>query len=174
MSQSIRPQKGDFADYFDIYVSKVPDGPIYETLKNTSPASYDFLAAIPEEKWTYRYAPGKWSIKEMIIHLGDAERVFANRMLRIARNDQTPLPGFDHNTYIEHYQTEKRSVDSIIEEYKSIRAATLSLLAHLDDEALGRKGTASGFPVTALALGFIIAGHEAHHFKILKERYLNE
>ena len=95
-------------------------------------------------------------------------------MLRIARNDQTPLPGFDHNTYIEQYQTEKRSVDSIIEEYKSIRAATLSLLSYLDNEALARKGTASGFPVTALALGFIIAGHEAHHFKVLKERYLNE
>ena len=172
MSQYTRPQKGDYAEYYEVYISKIPDGPIYETLKGSSSEAYDFLAGIPAEKWDHRYAPEKWSIKELIIHLCDAERVFAYRLLRVARNDTTPLPGFDHNGYIPHYHTEKRSIASIIEEYKSVREATLNLLAHLDDEALSHKGTASDCPVTPLALGFMIAGHEAHHFKILKERYL--
>lgn len=172
MSQHSRPQSGDYAEYYETYISKVPDVPILEVLQNNFKQYLELLEQLPVEKWNYKYAPGKWTIKELMIHICDAERVFAYRLLRVGRNDKIPLPGFDQDEYTPHYHAEKRSAESVIEEYKSVRSATLSLLSSLDDEALARVGTASDWPVSGLALAFMIAGHEIHHFNILQDRYL--
>ncbi len=175
MSQSKRPQPGqDFNAYYSIYTDKVGDGDIYELLKASGKRTRKWLKGLPEDKWDHRYAEGKWSIKEILIHLCDAERVFAYRLLCTSRNDKTSLPGFEHNDYVPHYHPEKRSVKSLLKEYKSVRSATLSLLSYLDDEAMARQGTASGWPVTPLGLAYIIAGHELHHMKVVKEKYLTD
>ena len=173
--QSItRPAAEECAPFYQKYIDQVPGEDALALLRETLESTANFLEKIPEEKWDFRYAPGKWSLKESFIHLIDAERVFAYRALRISRNDTTPLAGFDQDTYIPFYQAERRSPDSIIEEYRSVRRATITLFQHLDEEALARTGTASGSAVTVRALAYIIAGHEQHHLRLARERYLLE
>lgn len=132
----------------------------------------EFMASIPVEKWHYSYAEGKWSIAEVMLHLVDAERVFQYRALRIARKDQTPLSGFDHDAYVPVSGAGKRSRESIIEEYKAVRQASISLFSTFDAEVLQRKGKASNSAISVGALGFIMCGHQKHHRNIIRERYL--
>ena len=124
------------------------------------------------EQWDLRYEPGKWSLKEVFIHIMDTERIFAYRALRFARHDQTPLPGFEQDDYIPYLEVSNRSGHSIIEEYESTRRATLSMFKNFSADMMLYNGTASGNSLTPLAIGFIIAGHEIHHLDIVKERYL--
>lgn len=165
------PQTSEYAEYYQTYVSKIEAGKVMDELYN--PNNLALLKSLTEEQWNYRYEPEKWSVKELIIHLSDSERVFAYRAMRISRQDQTPLPGFDQNDFVPHYDAENRTPASIIKEFDAVRQGTLSLYESFNQKQLKALGQASGFPVSVLALSYLIAGHEKHHFKILKERYLN-
>lgn len=131
-----------------------------------------FLDGIPEDLHGHRYAPGKWSIREVVGHLADAERIFAYRMLRVARGDRTPLPGFEEDDYVTEGRFETRTLASLTREWEAVRRATLELAASLDAETAARGGIANGAPVTARALAWILAGHTEHHRALLAERYL--
>jgi hypothetical protein len=121
---------------------------------------------------SYAYAPGKWTLAESIVHVADTERVFAYRLLRIARGDSTPLPGFDQDAWVPESRSSQRSLDSVLAEFKAVRHATLALVHSLDELALSKMGTASNHPVLAGALVWVIAGHVEHHIEITSERYL--
>ncbi|WP_276497453.1 DinB family protein [Pontibacter litorisediminis] len=139
-------------------------------------ASYVFITGLvqglTEEQLLYRYEPGKWSIKEVLVHMMDAERIFSYRALRFARQDKTELPGFEENQYAKASKADARDINSIVAEYTSLRTATIELFKSFDEEALQQKGVASGLEVSVRALGYIILGHEVHHQKIIRERYL--
>lgn len=167
-----KPQAGEFAPFYQGYIDKVPEGDILQTLEDSREQMIAFMQTLPTEKWLHRYEPGKWSIKEMIVHLADAERVFAYRAMCIARNEQNPLPGFDHNAYVPESRADKRSIASIIGEYNAVREASLQLYANLEEDVWMRVGNANGAPVSVRAFAFITAGHEMHHLSIIKERYL--
>lgn len=170
-SKSKRPAPTEHAPYYSRYISLVPDGPIVATLRAQGEETAKLLASVPAAKEEHRYADGKWSVKEVVGHLADAERVFAYRMLRFARADETPLAGFDENTYVPAGAFGARTLRSLAEEFRAVREATLHLLEGLDDAAVMRGGVASENPATVRALAWIIAGHERHHVAILRERY---
>lgn len=167
-----RPADHESNDYFKLYINQVPGNDFLQILKEAVISTPAFLQSIEKPKWDFRYAEGKWSVKESLIHLIDAERVFGYRALRIARNDKTPLPGFEQDNYIPYYDVENRSPESIIEEFRSARQATIGMFQHFNEAMLDRIGTASGGPLSPRALGFMIAGHEIHHLKIFREKYL--
>ncbi|NNC94992.1 MAG: DinB family protein [Chitinophagales bacterium] len=167
-----RPAAEESNLYFKTYIDKVNDEDIFQILSDQKQTTIDFLESIPVEKHDYAYVSGKWTLKEVLLHIMDTERVFAYRALRIGRNDKTPLPGFEQDDYIAYTNSIKRSMRSIIDEYKSIRDCTLTLLSSYDDTNLDRIGKASGHAVSVRALFFIVAGHEVHHIDVIKERYL--
>lgn len=168
-----RPAEGDYAPYYARYVGQLPTGtPLLEILAAQHGELQALMHGVPEERAGHRYAPGKWTIRESLLHVADTERVFAYRLLRIARGDTTPLPGFDQDAYVPISGAERRTLRSIADEQASVRAATLALLGSLDDAALDREGTASNGRVTARGLAYIIAGHERHHLTLFRERYL--
>ena len=166
-----RPGEGEYAPFYAGYIAKVPDGDVMKFLETQLREVRTLLSTIPEGRGDHRYAPGKWSIKEVIGHICDAERIFSYRVLRIARGDQTPLPGFEENDYVAAAHFEKRTMASLVDEVVQIRDATLALVHTLDAECGARRGVASGKEVTARAMVWIIAGHMAHHVGILRERY---
>ena len=168
-----RPTQKEYSPYYEGYINQISGDNFLEALKNGLNSTVQFFEELPAEKWDYKYAPEKWSIKEVLVHILDAERVFAYRAMRVARNDMTPLPGFDENEYVPNSYAENRTPESIIEEFKALRISTIHLFQYFNTEQLGRVGTASNHPVSPLALGFITAGHEIHHIKIIKERYLD-
>jgi len=172
MMTQIRPQASDYAPYFAKYVLQVPDGDFIETLESQRTKMNGILGSLTEKQADFRYAPGKWSIKEVIGHINDAERIFAYRLLRIARGDQTPLPGFEQDDYIKTANSASRSLASLREEFNSIRHASITLVRSLDDASWLRRGTASGKEISALSLAFIVAGHALHHQAILEKEYL--
>lgn len=167
-----RPQKNEYDSYYEHYVSLVPTDNIIEHLQVTKMATIAYLQSIPTEKWSFRYAEGKWSLKESWIHVLDTERVFAYRAMRISRNDATPLPSYPHNEYVQFYDAENRTAASIIEEYETVRNATIAFFKNLNTAALQRIGTASDCPVSVRALAFMIGGHELHHLNLTRERYM--
>jgi uncharacterized damage-inducible protein DinB len=166
-----RPAPNEYAPYYEGYVSLV-EGDVLETLERQGAETAALLGRLTEEQGDSRYAPGKWSVKELVGHVIDAERVFAYRALRIARGDRTPLPGFDQDPYVANSNAAGRTLPSLADEFSHVRASTLALLRSLDDAAWSRSGVASDNEVTVRALAHIIAGHETHHIKILRERYL--
>jgi len=161
----------EYHEYYKPYIDLVQEVNFLNTLKVNLEKTTAWLQQLTDEQWNYRYEAGKWSVKEVWLHLLDAERVFAYRALRIARGDQTPLAGFDQNVYVPNSKAANRSGASIIAEYRAVRTATITLFENLDEEMLNQVGTASDSPVSALALGYIITGHELHHSNILRERY---
>ncbi|MFN2597963.1 MAG: DinB family protein [Pyrinomonadaceae bacterium] len=167
-----RPGTDEYAPYYEKYVSLVPAGGIVETLRRQSADTLALLRSLTEEQAASRYEPGKWSVKEVVGHICDGERVFAYRALRFARNDSTPLPGFDQDPYVAAGNFDARTIRDLADEFESVRAATLSLFASLDEEAWARRGAANDTPVSVRALAHIIAGHELHHVGILREKYL--
>jgi len=167
-----RPDATEYAPSYDAYISKVPDGDLLETLEAQRRQTRQLLAGLTEAKALHRYAPGKWSVKEVVGHLADSERVFCYRALRFARGDQTPLAGFDEKAYTPAGGFDTRTVADLAAELDAVRRATIALLGSLDAEALARRGTANGREVSVRALAYIIAGHERHHLAILRERYL--
>ena len=167
-----RPDPSEYGAYYGRYINLVPEGPIVTVLRDQIAETLKLLRALPEARGNHRYAPGKWSIKEIVGHVTDGERVFAYRALRIGRGDETPLPGFEQDDYVKNGGFDSRPLGDLLDELETVRRATVQLLAPLDEAAMLRRGTASGFPVSVRALAYITAGHELHHRNILKERYL--
>ena len=167
-----RPTPSEYAPYYERYIGLVPDGSALEHLRSQIGETLELLRSVSEEKSNYRYAPGKWSVKEVVGHLADSERVFAYRALRFARSDQTPLSGFDENDYTTNSNFADRPLGGVAEEFRAVRTATIALFEGMSGEAVARQGTANDTRVSVRALLWIIAGHERHHRKILQERYL--
>lgn len=166
------PASDEYTGYLATYIQQAKTEDLIEGLT----ASYVFITGLvqglTEEQLQYRYEPGKWTIKELMVHIMDAERVFSYRALRYARHDKTELPGFDENLFAEYSKANSRDINAIIAEYTSLRTATLELFKSFDEETLQQKGVANGLEASVRALGYIILGHEVHHQKIIRERYL--
>lgn len=169
---STRPDRTEAAEYYFTYIDQVPEGDICDVLETQAPETLRLLGGISEERSRHRYAPDKWTIREVVGHINDTERLFLFRALWFARGFADPLPSFDQNVAIEHAGADARPWTSHLEEFQAIRAATLSFFRHLPPEAWTRRGTASGNPFSVRALAYITAGHVAHHVRILRERYL--
>ena len=167
-----RPQTTDYAPYFAKYVMLVPDGDFLETLEAQLGALQRVLEPLTDKQGDFRYEPDKWSIKELLGHMNDTERIFSYRLLRIARGDQTPLPGFEQDDYVKTANCSGQTLSSLLTEFISVRRAAITLVRSLDSASWLRRGTSSNAPITALALGFVIVGHVAHHLKILEQRFL--
>ena len=167
-----RPTTAEYAPYYHKYVELVKSDTIFPTLFEQLSETIQFFQQIPKDKWLFRYAPGKWSLKESWIHVLDVERVFAYRALRIGRGDQTPIPGFDHNAYVPESQADERTIESIIEEFRAVRQGTVHFFQNLPSDVLTNEGTASEKTVTPRALAYMIMGHLLHHKNLAVERYL--
>ena len=165
-------QANESSEYFKRYINLVETENIVVALKNQLTDIEQFFREWPSDKWDYAYAKGKWTIKEVLIHMMDAERILAYRALRIARNDATSLPGFDQDEFTPFMNADNRSVESILREYRAVRMATIALVENLDDAASSRIGTASNAPASPLAMAFVIAGHEIHHMNIVRDKYV--
>ena len=165
-----KPQPDEYAEYYGKYIRLVGDDAI-ATLRSSGAGTPRLLSGVTDPQAMFRYAPGKWSVKEVLGHVLDVERVFMYRALSIAREDDTPLPGFDENKWLPAAHFDRRTVQDLVAEYQAVRAATLALLTSFDDLALERRGTASGHPVSVRALAHMTAGHELHHVALLRERY---
>jgi uncharacterized damage-inducible protein DinB len=172
MKRIEKPSEGEYNPYAIMYIKLLPDdGQVLKHLKANLKTIQSFIFSLPEDKLTYRYAENKWTIKEILVHMIDDERIYAYRALRIARNDKTPLPGFEQNDYVPYSKANKRSLSNIFKEYKSVRNATISLLNSFNKEDFLRTGIANDHAVSVRALAYHIAGHELHHLNIIKERY---
>lgn len=167
-----RPLPSEHAPYYSSYIALVPDGDVVETLRGQIGETTALLLSQPESAGGRRYAEGKWSVREVVGHLADAERVFSYRALRFARADETNLPGFNENAFAARSNADARTLASLCDELTAIRAATVSLFASLDGEAWERLGTANSAVMSVRALAWVCAGHELHHRAILRERYL--
>ena len=167
----MRPKAGDNNPYYDRYISLIEDGDILEILENQGTTSEKFLKTYSEEQGNYSYADGKWTVKEVLGHVIDTERIMAYRALAFARNEGQSLPGFEQDDYVAESNFNRRSLVDMINEFRSLRESNIILFKSFDNEMLNRRGTASESEVTVLALIYIIAGHEKHHMKILSERY---
>ncbi len=168
---SARPKPGDYAPYALKYIVLVPEGDILDALAGQLKQTVTLFSGRSERDGCFRYAPDKWSVKEVVGHVADTERIFAYRAMRIARGDQTPLAGFEQDDYVRAARFGDRKLADIVEEYADVRRASLALFRSLGEEAWLRRGIASDNPVTVLAHAYLIAGHELHHRKILEERY---
>ncbi|MBO0951464.1 DinB family protein [Fibrella forsythiae] len=168
-----RPTAAEYLPFANTYVQHVPEGqdPL-DQLRTQADTLKLLLANVSDEQALFRYAPGKWSIKESLVHMIDTERIFAYRALRIGRGDQTPLPGFEQDDYVPASGADARLLADIWHEYDTVRAATLSLFESFTPDVYARAGMASGHPLSMRALAHIIPGHEAHHISIFRDRYL--
>ena len=169
---SLRPQPGEYAPYYEKYLSQIQGNDILATLDDQRRQMLLLLSARAEADGELRYAPGKWTVKEVLGHVCDAERVFAYRALRISRDDPTPMEGFDENDYVRNGPFARHTLADLIEDYIAVRRATISLFRNLDEAAWTRRGVANKNEVTVRALAYIIAGHELHHRKMIEEKYL--
>ncbi len=167
-----RPDPTEYAEYYERYVSLVPEEDLGPVLAAQPEEIKTALDGVPDEKGTYAYADGKWTIKELLSHIIDGERIFAYRALRISRGDKTPIEGFEQDDYIANSNANNRTFADLLDEFTLERQANLRLFAHLTDENSKRIGTASDNPVSARAIAWIMAGHIRHHIGVLKERYL--
>lgn len=168
-----RPQSGEYSPYFNRYLTHVPDGDVLEMLEAQLEETTSLLQGLAPETGDHRYGPDKWSIKEVVSHMIDTERVFAYRALRISRNDPTPLPGFEQDDYVREGNAAERSLDDLVAEFRAVRAASLALFRGMSQAMLPRRGVASGADLSVRAVPWILAGHERHHLNILQERYLS-
>lgn len=172
---SLRPQPGEYAAYYERYISLVPDteggNDVLATLESQRRQMLLLLSGRTEADGDLRYAPGKWSLKEVLGHVNDTERIMSYRALRFARGDMTPLAGFEQDDYVCNGPLGSSLAD-LIEDYIAVRRATVSLFRNFDEAAWGRRGVASNNEVTVRALAYIIAGHELHHRRIVEEKYL--
>ena len=167
-----RPEASEYNEYYGKYISLIDDPDLVGTLENQIRETRDLFAGFPEERGAYAYAEGKWTLKEVISHILDGERIFGYRLLRIARGDATPLEGFEQDDYIGTSHANERSFSDLLCEFAELRAANLRLMHSLDEADWQRMGSASGYPVSTRALAFIMAGHVRHHLNIVEERYL--
>jgi hypothetical protein len=167
-----KPDLNKVPEFYKGYVENVKDLDVLDALRTSSKKMSELLSTIPESKGDFRYAAEKWSIKEMLRHMNDAERIFAYRALRFSRNDKTPLNSFDENAYAPEANAGSRSVKELAAELLNLRKTTIDLFESFTNDMMNRVGTASNKEMSVLTLGYVIAGHEMHHCKILQERYL--
>ncbi|MES1243103.1 MAG: DinB family protein [Acidobacteriota bacterium] len=166
-----RPAASEYASFYAGYISSLPDGDILDILEKQTSELRQLAAATPADRETFRYADGKWSVREVVGHMIDGERVFSYRTLRFSRGDQTPLPGFEENQYVAASGFDRRPLASLVDELVLLRQANLGMLRALAPEAWTRTGTANNHPISVRALAFIMAGHVRHHLNILRDRY---
>jgi hypothetical protein len=169
--RSVRPAPSEYADFYKGYVARVPEGDIVASLRDGQDRMKETLGTLPESMGDHRYAEDKWTVRTVIGHMIDAERIFSYRALRIARGDATPLPSFDENAFAVRAESDERRVAELVAELLSVRDSTTRLFASLPDAAWSRTGTASNAPVSVRAIAYITAGHALHHLSILKDRY---
>ena len=167
-----KPETNEYAEYYGRYISLVADGDINATLAAQFEDTLKLLRSIPEAQGLHAYAPGKWTIKQMIGHMTDGERIMTYRALCVGRGDQTKFPGFEQDDYVANADFNARTLESLIEEFQQVRRASLLLFKHFNPTDWQRIGTASGNPISARALAYIVAGHELYHNALLRERYL--
>lgn len=167
-----RPQNTEAAEYYFKYIDLVRSDDVVSAFKNQLSQTVPFLEGISEEQSLKSYAPGKWTIRELLNHVSDGERVFVGRAFWFARGFQDPLPSFEQDIAVEHAHANETSWATLVEEFKTVRAATISFFDTLPSEAWSRSGVASDNPVTVRALAYIIAGHLEHHINVLNEKYL--
>jgi hypothetical protein len=167
-----KPATTDYPEYFGRYISQVTEDDLVTAFNNQAKIFPAFLHSISEEKSTYAYAPGKWTIKELLQHLVDSERIFNYRALAIARKETVSLPSFDENSYAANSDANTRNWNSLANEFLNLRASTKDLYDSFNEQMLGQKGIANGKTISVLSLGFITIGHVYHHQKVLEEKYL--
>jgi hypothetical protein len=167
-----RPDVTEYAPFFAGYIGRVPAGDIVDILRVQMVETARFLRGIPDAQTTSGYAPGKWSIRDVVGHLSDTERVMSYRAMRFARADRTPVPGFDENTYVPAAQANDRTMSVLVSELEAVRAASVALFAGMPAEAWRRSGVSNNHEISVRALAAIVAGHERHHVAIIRERYL--
>ena len=167
-----RPAASDYPPYFAQYIDKVPEGDVLALLTSQIDETVQALSKVKEADAGFRYAPGKWSIREVVGHITDTERIFVYRAVCFARGETQPLPGFDENVYASNSGADAKSLAANLNELKTQRAATIAFFAGASAEGLARRGTANKREYVAGAIPFIVAGHERHHLGVLKERYL--
>ena len=170
MVRITKPGQDEHLPYYAKYITLVGDDAL-EAMRSGCVATTRLLSGVTEEKAMFRYQPGKWSVKEVVGHVIDGERVFAYRALRFARADETPIPGFEENHWVPAGRFDRRPLQDLVAEYSTVRAATLSFFSSLDEEDLLRRGRANDAIVSVRALAHIIAGHELHHMGLLRDRY---
>ena len=167
-----RPHDTEYLGYYSRYIDLVPEGDILTTLLRQNEATMALLRGLSESQGGFRYAPGKWSIKELVAHVSDAERIFADRALRFARADETPLPGFEENDYVRNGSFDSFHLADIVTGFENVRRSTVSLFSLLTNDATIRRGQANNAEISVRALAYVIAGHEIHHMNVLRTRYL--
>jgi len=165
------PSQSEFAPFYSGYVERVGSGAVVREMAAQLEEVQRLLVGVSDGEAMHRYAPEKWSVKEVVGHIADTERIMAYRALRIGRGDTTPLAGFDENAFVAGASFDVRSFDSLLDEWVAVRHSTLALFRSFGDDAIGRAGTSNGVPVTVRALAYIVVGHVAHHVDILRERY---
>ena len=172
MKNAGRPQAGEYNSYYQRYIDLATEEDIVAALDAQAHETATLLGGLSEQQAAHRYEPDKWSVKQLVGHVIDGERIFAYRALRIARGDTTPLPGFEQDPYVANAASDDRLIADLAEELAAVRKANVLMLRALPEEAWSRAGTASDSPVSVRALAFILLGHERHHIRILRERYL--
>jgi hypothetical protein len=172
MKNAGRPQTGEYATYYARYIDLATEDDIVAALDAQSHETATILGGLSEAQASHRYEPGKWSVKQLVGHVTDAERIFAFRALAFARGETTPLPGFDQDPYVANAGSDDRSIGELAEEFATVRKANVMMFRALSEEAWQRSGVASDNPISVRALAYILLGHERHHLRILRERYL--
>jgi hypothetical protein len=167
-----RPEPAEYDPYYERYISLIKTDDIVATLQKQAQETRDLLSKVTSEESDFRYAHGKWSTKEVLGHVNDTERIMSYRVLRIARGDQTPIEGFEQDDYVAAGKFARRTMDDLLQEFMTIRNATIQLIRHLDPESAERRGTANQKQISARAVIYVIAGHELHHRRVLEEKYL--
>jgi hypothetical protein len=166
-----RPHTSEYAPFYHGYISAVPEGDVVALLREGGREVVEAVAGLSEHRAGFRYAEGKWSVREVVGHLIDAERIFGYRALRIGRGDATPLPGFEENDYVRAAHSDERTIGSLAQEFSAVRESTVLLFQSLPADAWVRRGISNGKEISVRALAYIAAGHARHHLKILRERY---
>ena len=167
-------KKEDFHPFYEPYIATLGDVELLEMLRRQLQNFPQFISSIPNDKLQHTYSEGKWTVAQVLVHILDTERVFQYRALRFARNDKTPLPGFDQDKFVIESNAESWNKEELIESYRAIRKSTIALFEKFSNETLKKVGTASDSPMSVAALGFICCGHQRHHRNILRERYLKD
>jgi hypothetical protein len=167
-----RPLPGEYAEGYATYIAEAGEGDVLALLQGQMGEVAALFAGLSETQGAFRYAPGKWSLKDLLQHLSDAERIFTYRCLRIGRGDTTPMPGFDEDPYAVAAQADARTVADLLTDFRAVRMASLTLFRSLPDGAWGNQGTTANRAITARCIPYIVLGHAAHHLAVIRERYL--
>jgi uncharacterized damage-inducible protein DinB len=167
-----KPEATDYPSYYATYINRVTGDDLIESLENNFNTTKELIKSLNDDQLNYRYAEGKWSIKEILVHVMDAERIFAYRALRFARQDKTNLPGFEENDYVPASNASQRNINNILDEFAALRKSTIELFKNFDEKQLSQSGTANNNRISVCSLAYVIAGHELHHINVIRERYL--